>query len=180
MELNGKKIAVLVHNQYEDLELWYPVLRFREAGAQVMLVGPRLDTFRSKHGYPAEADAVASEVDAADFDAVVVPGGYSPDHMRREKPMVDLVRHAAESGKVVAAICHGGWMLASANVIRGRRVTGWSSIHDDLRNAGAEVEDCKVVRDANLVTSRMPSDLPDFCRTIVQALTQSARPAMRS
>lgn len=170
MELTGKKIAVLLENFYEDQELWYPVLRMREAGAQVTLVAPRIDTYKSKYGYPAEADVSVEECEGDDFDAVIIPGGYAPDHMRRSRAMVEFVRRAAESGKVVAAICHGPWMLASAGVIRGKRVTGFASIQDDLVNAGAEYSDCKVVRDANLITSRMPSDLPDFCREIIEAL----------
>ncbi|HTL69965.1 MAG TPA: type 1 glutamine amidotransferase domain-containing protein [Candidatus Eisenbacteria bacterium] len=173
MELSGKKVAVLVENLYEDLELWYPVYRLREAGADVKLVGPRVDTFKSKHGYPAEADLAADQATAASFDAVIIPGGYAPDVMRRSKPLVDFVRQAVTTDRVVAAICHAGWMLASAGVIKGRRVTGYYSIKDDLVNAGALYEDCKVVRDGNLITSRMPADLPDFCREIVRALAET-------
>jgi len=172
MELKGKRVAVLAENLYEDLELWYPVLRFREAGAEVSIVGAGAHTYSSKHGYEAHADRNADRVGANDFDAVIIPGGYAPDRMRIHKPMVDLVRDTFQQGKVVAAICHGGWMLVSANILRGKKVTGYIAIKDDLVNAGAAYEDSEVVRDGNLITSRKPADLPAFCRTILQALSE--------
>ncbi len=171
MELKGKRIAVLAEDLYEDLELWYPVHRFREAGAKVTIVGGGADRYASKHGYPVTPDTAAEKTAAADFDAVIIPGGYAPDRMRRHKAMVDLVRDMFAEGKVVAAICHGGWMLVSADVLRGRKATCFFAIRDDLVNAGARYEDREVVRDGNLVTSRKPEDLPAFCRTILQALT---------
>ncbi|MEJ2699622.1 MAG: type 1 glutamine amidotransferase [Desulfuromonadales bacterium] len=170
MELNGKKIVVLVEQLYEDLELWYPVLRFREAGATVNIVGPKKGSYPSKHGYEAEADLAADKVKAKDIDALIIPGGYAPDHMRRHEAMVGLVQEAAEKGKVVAAICHAGWMLCSAGVVKGKKATCYFSIKDDLVNAGAEYLDQEVVRDGNLITSRFPADLPAFCRMIIEAL----------
>jgi protease I len=172
----GKRIAVLVEKFYEDLELWYPVLRLREAGCDVKIVGPKAgETYASKHGYPAKADISAAEVQARDFDAIIIPGGYSPDHMRRHKAMVDLVTQAAQQGKVLAAICHGPWMLCSTKSLKGRRLTGFMSIRDDVENAGAIWEDAPVVIDKNLVTSRTPDDLPQFMKGIFEALGQTSK-----
>jgi protease I len=171
MLLKGKSVAVLVEDIYEDLELWYPVYRLREEGADVALVGPEAGkVYASKHGYPATADRAASEVSAAEYDAVIIPGGYSPDRMRRHPEMVALVADATRDGKTVAAICHGGWMLCSADVLRGRRVTSFFAIRDDMVHAGAEWIDDEVVRDGNLVTSRTPDDLPAFLRSVIDAL----------
>src|SRR5919199_4735556 len=173
MELSGKRVAILAEQQYEDLELWYPLFRLREAGAEVFVVGSgTADEYTSKHGYPVKVDAEADTVTAAQFDGVIIPGGYSPDHMRRHPGMVRLVREAHEQGKVVAAICHAGWMLASANVLRGRTATSYRSIKDDMVNAGATWLDREVVRDGTLVTSRSPADLPAFMRTTIAALKE--------
>jgi len=174
MKLEATRVAVLVEDVYEDLELWYPVYRLREEGADVVLVGPEAGkTYASKHGYPAKADRAAEDVTADEFDAVVIPGGYAPDRMRRDRAMVKLVADAVKAGKTVAAICHGGWMLCSAHVLRGRRVTGFFAIADDLMNAGAEWIDQEVVCDGNLITSRTPDDLPVFLRSIVESLSKS-------
>jgi protease I len=179
VELAGYRVAILAENQYEDLELWYPYYRFQEAGADVFIVGSgSAESYTSKHGYPVQIDADADTVEAEQFDAIVVPGGWAPDYMRRAPAMVELVREAAQSGKLVAAICHGGWMLASAGVLRGRTVTGYRSIRDDLVNAGATYVDLEVVRDGNFVTSRQPNDLPAFCREVIAALQEIGRTAM--
>ena len=173
-QFKGKRVAVLVEKLYEDLELWYPVYRLREAGCDVKIVGPKEgETYLSKHGYPARSDVTASAVTAAEFDAIVIPGGYSPDHMRRHKSMVNLVRDAAREGKVLAAICHGPWMLCSGHCLKGRRVTGFYAIRDDVENAGGIWEDAAVVRDGNIVTSRTPDDLPAFMQGIFAALAES-------
>jgi protease I len=173
MGLEGKRVAVLAENMYQELELWYPLLRLREAGAETFVVGSgSASTYKSKAGYPVDVDVVADQVNADDVDAVVIPGGYSPDLMRRYPAMVNLVRDVFEQGKVVAAICHAGWMLASADVVRGKKATCFFAIKDDLVNAGATYVDAEVVRDGNLITSRVPSDLPAFCRTIVEALSE--------
>jgi len=173
MELEGKRVAILAENMYQELELWYPLLRLREAGAETFVVGSgSADTYTSKLGYPVSVDRVADEVSAAEIDALVIPGGYAPDLMRRQPVMVQLVRQAFEQGKIVATICHAGWMLISADVVRGRKATCFYSIKDDLINAGAEYVDAQVVRDGNLITSRVPSDLPAFCRTIIEALSE--------
>jgi protease I len=170
-----KRIAVLVEKFYEDLELWYPVLRLREAGHDVKIVGPKKgETYASKHGYPAKADTAAADVTASDFDAIIIPGGYSPDHMRRHKAMVDLVTTAAEQGKILAAICHGPWMLCSARCLSGKRTTGFFAIRDDVENAGGVWVDEACVRDGNIITSRTPDDLPAFMQGILGALGEAS------
>jgi len=173
MKLTGKRVAVLVADLYQELEFWYPYLRLKEEGAEVVAVGPEEGEYKSKLGYPAKADLAAAMARAEDFDAVIIPGGYAPDYMRRSPELVALVRKMAEQGKVVAAICHGGWMLCSARVIKGKRVTSFYAIRDDLENAGATWVDKPVVRDGNLITSRVPSDLPAFLREVISALAGS-------
>ena len=173
MKLTGKRVAVLVADLYQELEFWYPYLRLKEEGAEVVAVGPEEGEYKSKLGYPAKADLAAAMARAEDFDAVIIPGGYAPDYMRRSPELVALVRKMAEQGKVVAAICHGGWMLCSARVIKGKRVTSFYAIRDDLENAGATWVDKPVVRDGNLITSRVPNDLPAFLREVISALAGS-------
>ncbi len=170
MSLAGKKVAVLLEALYEDPEFWYPYLRFQEAGARVTVIAPKVKEYKSKHGYPATAELAAADANADEFDAVIIPGGYSPDHMRRSKELVSLLKEAYEKGKIIAAICHGPWMLASVGAVKGRKVTAFFSIKDDLVNAGAEFVDEEVVRDGNIITSRTPKDLPAFCREIIKAL----------
>jgi len=171
MSLEGKRVAVLAEESYQELELWYPLLRLREAGAEVKVIGTgSARTYGSKHGYPVTVDAAADEVSADDFDAVVIPGGYAPDRMRRYPALLDFVREMDAQGKVVAAICHAGWVLVSAGILKGRRATCFFAIKDDLVNAGATYLDQPVVRDGNLITSRVPDDLPAFCQAIIEAL----------
>ncbi len=171
MRLEGKRVAILAENLYQEMELWVPYYRLREEGAEVKVVGAGgAKSYASKHGYPVTVDVQADQVRAVEFDAVIVPGGYAPDIMRRHPAMVTLVREAVQQGKVVAAICHAGWMLVSAGVLRGRRATSFASIKDDMVNAGAQWVDAEVVVDGTLITSRKPDDLPAFCRAIVQAL----------
>ena len=172
MKLKGKRIAILAEDLYQDLELWYPLLRFREEGAEVVVVGPAAGkVHHGKFGYPVQVDQAAKEVKADHIDALIIPGGFAPDHMRRHPAMVSLVKDAARQGKVVAAICHGGWMLASAEVIRGKTVTAFFAIKDDLVHAGANFVDEEVVVDGNLITSRKPEDLPAFFRAIIKAVS---------
>lgn len=171
MSLVGKRVAVLVEQKYEELEVWYPVYRLREAGAEVVLVGPKAgETYPSKLGYPAKADAAAADVSADKFHAVVIPGGFAPDYIRRSEAMLKLVRDAFAQGKPVAAICHGPWVLCSTPALKGRTATGFHSIKDDMVNAGATFVDREVVVDGNVITSRTPNDLPAFAKAIIEAV----------
>ncbi|OGP58436.1 MAG: protease [Deltaproteobacteria bacterium RBG_13_52_11b] len=173
MRLKGKKVIVLVDDLYQELELWVPYYRLQEEGAEVTVVGSGEGrTCTSKLGYPVTVAKEAKEIDASRFDGVVIPGGYAPDLMRRHPEMVKIVKDAYEKGKVVAAICHAGWMLASAGILKGKKVTGFFSIKDDLIHAGGNYVDAEVVRDGNLITSRKPDDLPAFCRELVEALSK--------
>ena len=171
LPLTGKRILVLVGDIYEDLELWYPKLRLIEAGAEVVVAGPEAgQVYDGKNGYPCQSDAAIAAMKAVDFDGLVVPGGFMPDKLRREPDVLQLVRDFAESHKLVAAICHGGWIPISAQVYQGVRVTGSPGIKDDLVNAGAIWEDSAVVIDRHFVSSRKPDDLPEFCRGMLQVL----------
>jgi protease I len=174
--LKGKRVAILAEDLYEDLELWYPLLRFKEEGAEVVVLGPGASKeHHSKHGYPVSIDKPVKEADVGEFEAVVIPGGYAPDRMRRHPAMVNFVREMAHRGKIVAAICHGGWMLASAEVVAGKNLTCFFSIKDDLVHAGANYRDAEVVVDGNLITSRQPADLPAFLQAIIAALGGEVR-----
>ncbi len=172
MELTNKRIAVLAENNYQTLELWYPVLRMREAGATVTLVGTGSDSgYASEAGYPVNVDAAADEISVEDVDAVIIPGGYAPDRLRRYPAVLDLVKGVYDRGGVVAFICHAGWVPISAGIVKDKRVTSVSAIKDDLINAGATWIDEEVVQDDNLISSRGPNDLPAFCRAIISALS---------
>ena len=173
MQLKGKRVAILAENLYQEMELWVPYYRMKEEGAVVQVVGTGgAQSYTSKHGYPVSVDVQAEQVNALEYDAVIIPGGFAPDLMRRSPAMVTLVREAAKSGKVVAAICHAGWMPASAGILRGKRATSFFSIKDDMVNAGATWVDQEVVVDGTLITSRKPDDMPAFCRAIVAALAK--------
>lgn len=170
--LIGVRILMFVGDDYEDLELWYPKLRLIEAGAHVTVAGPKADTqYAGKHGYPARSDAAISLMESSDFHGIVIPGGFMPDKLRRDDKVKQLVREFAESGKLVAAVCHGGWIPISAGIYRGVKVTGSPGIKDDLVNAGAIWADAPVIVDRNFVSSRKPDDLPDFCRAIIELMS---------
>ena len=170
--LNGKRIAILAEEDFEDSELIEPLRAMKNAGAKVLIVGSgSQESYRGKRGSATvRVDATADNVKAEDFDAIIVPGGYAPDKMRLHQSMVDLVRKAHDLGRVVAAICHGPQLLISAEIVKGRRVTSWPSVAVDLRNAGADWVDTPVVQDGNLITSRKPADLPRFNKAIIEAL----------
>ena len=173
MELAGKRVVVFAEDLYDELEHWYPRIRMREAGAEVIVVGTgSSEVYRSKHGMEVKPETTADKIDASQVDAVIIPGGFAPDRLRRYPSVLKLVKDAYDQGKVVAAICHAGWVLASAGIVRGRKLTCVSAIKDDMVNAGAEYLDREVVRDGNLITSRTPADLPAFCRTIIAALAE--------
>jgi protease I len=167
----AKCALILVGDDYEDLELWYPKLRLEATGVGTTLAGlAARQRYVGKYGYPAVSDAAVAELRGEDFDAVVIPGGWMPDQLRRDPHVLRLTKHFAESGKLVASVCHGPWILISAGVCRGIRMTSTPGIRDDLVNAGAQWVDEAVVEDRNFVTSRRPADLPQFGERIVQRL----------
>jgi protease I len=165
-----KKVAVLVEDHYQVLEVWYPYLRLREERIKTVLVGTGKKEYKSKEGYLAIEELPIKKAKADDFDAVVIPGGYAPDILRRYEEVNKFVREMFKKGKIVASICHGGWVLVSAGILKGKTVTGFSAIKDDLVNAGAKFVDKEVVADGNLITSRNPYDLPAFCREILKKI----------
>lgn len=172
MEIKGKRVAILIEDLYNEFEFWYPYYRLQEAGAKVTVVGTGAKEYHSKIGLAAPGGTPAESVKAADFDAVIIPGGYAPDRLRRFAAVLKLVKDCFEQGKVVAAICHAGWVAVSAGILKGKKATCVSAIKDDLVNAGAQYVDAEVVCDGNLITSRIPDDLPAFCRAIIAALSK--------
>jgi protease I len=169
------KIAVLVEENYEDLELWYPKIRLEEASFQVVVVGPTAGhTYKAKHGYPCKADISFSDAAATSFDAIVIPGGFAPDKLRRSPHVLHIVKETFTKGKPVAFICHGGWVPISAKILKGKKVTGAAAIKDDLENAGGIWQDAPVVVDGNVISSRSPLDLPFFAKAILEQLVKSA------
>lgn len=167
-----KRIAILIGPEYEDLEVWYPKLRLEAAGYDAPIVGVEGQIYRGKHGYPAPADLNLASVDPATLAGVIAPGGWAPDKIRRDPVALDLVRAVDAAGGLVATICHGPWILISAGIVRGRRLTSTVGIRDDVVNAGAEWVDQAVVQDRNIISSRVPKDLPAFGEAMVDWLRQ--------
>lgn len=165
------KILILLENEFRDEEVIYPYYRFKEAGYDVITVGPEKGiSYKGKFGFTLKSDISASGAGLEDVSAVIIPGGNAPDKMRQNRAMVDIVKKAFDKCLVVAAICHGGWMLVEADIAKGKKVTGFRALATDLKNAGGEYIDREVVIDGNLVTSRIPDDLPAFCRSILEMI----------
>lgn len=168
-----KRIAILAENYYEDMELMYPLYRLREEGFQVDVVGTQKDVvYKGKNGYPVKSELASSDISANDYVAVIIPGGYSPDHMRRCADTIKFVKDMESKGKIIAAICHGPWMMASCCNLKDKKVTAFYSIKDDLVNAGGIFVDEEVVVDGNLITSRTPKDLIPFVRVIIEEINK--------
>lgn len=169
--MTGKKIALLVDEMYQVTEVWYPYYRFIEAGMEVNLVAAEANKqYHSKEGYPCVSEIAASKVDPNEYECMIVPGGFAPDFMRRSADVIDFANGMVNAGKVIAAICHGGWLLCSTKIYKGKKATCFMAIKDDIVNAGAEYIDAECVVDGNLITSRKPDDLPAFCKAIMTAL----------
>jgi protease I len=167
----SKTILLLIENEFRDEEAVYPYYRFKEAGYDVKIVGPEKGReYKGKFGVVLKSDLDVLKIKPEDVTAVIIPGGYAPDKMRINRDMVDLVKRIFVQGKVIAAICHGGWMLAEADIVRGKKVTGYKAIATDLKNAGGKYLDSEVVVDGNIVTSRTPADLPAFCSSILKLI----------
>ena len=173
MSLEGKRIAIMLDEQYQELEVWYPYYRLQEEGAQLHLVASEAgQTYMSKLGYPCISTMSAADVKGSDYDAVIVPGGWCPDFMRRDVRMVRFIQQCAEADIVLAAICHGGWMLCCTDALKGKRATSFLAIEHDMRNAGATWVDEECVVDGKLITARKPDDLPAFMQAIISALNE--------
>ena len=169
--MSAKKIAIMVDEMYQTLEAWFPYYRFREAGFDVDFVAAEAKKeYHSKQGYPCLSDVAAKDADASNYDCMVVPGGFAPDFMRRSPDVIKFANDMVNAGKVIAAICHGGWLLCSTDIYKGKKATCFMAIKDDIKNAGAEYLDAECIVDGNLITSRRPDDLPAFCTAILRAL----------
>lgn len=172
MKLKNKKIAILIEQMYQELEVWYPYYRMIEEGAETVFIAPEDGKeYHGKYGYPTKADIAIASADPKNFDAVIIPGGFAPDFMRRSPEMIEFVREMGKAEKITAAICHGAWVLASAELLGGRKATCFFGIADDIKNAGAIYVDEPVVVDGKIITSRKPDDLPAFCGAIIASLS---------
>jgi len=171
MELTNKKIAALVHEVYEDLELWYPVIRSREAGAEVVMAGEKAGAqYKGKNGVPAKADIGFEALDEKEYDGLIIPGGYAPDKLRRYPDLLNFIKKIDDAGKPIGIICHAGWVTISAGILKNREATSVGAIKDDMINAGVKWVDQEVVVDSNLISSRTPLDLPAYMRKYIEVL----------
>ncbi|MEA2016245.1 MAG: type 1 glutamine amidotransferase domain-containing protein [Actinomycetota bacterium] len=167
----ARLVLIMIENGYRDEEAIYPYYRFMESGYDVKVVGPEKNKeYRGKYGTTLKSDLLPDEVEPGNIAALIIPGGNAPDKMRTKKDMVELVKKIHLQKKVIGAICHGGWMLVEADIVKGRKVTGYIAIATDLRNAGGQYLDREVIADGNIVTSRIPDDLPAFCSTILKLI----------
>ena len=170
-DLKGHRILFFTGDIYEDLELWYPLYRLQEAGAETVVAGESMGPFSGKHGYPSEADALIDDVNADDFTGLIIPGGFMPDKLRRNPKVLEITRAFDAENKMIGMICHAGWIPISANVMKGRTVTSTPGIRDDLVNAGATWVDEAVVQDGHWISARRPPDLPAFGSALVAYLS---------
>jgi protease I len=173
MRLQKKTIGYLVAQEVEDLEFWVPVMRLREEGARVIVIGLSRETVRGKHGLEMTPDVSIEEAPGADaLDGLVIPGGWAPDKLRRNQRVLQLVRDVHAQGKIIGTICHGGWVPISAGIMRGQKATGSTGIKDDIVNAGGIWVNEAAFREGNLVWGRVVEDIPEFCRELVAALAE--------
>jgi len=170
--LHGKKVLIITDDVYEDLELWYPKLRLIEEGATVDVATPAIQKYTGKNGYPLQPDLTIDQVKTADYAALVIPGGYAPDKLRRYPRALEIVRAFDADRRPIAFICHGGWVPISARIVKGVKLTSVNAIKDDLENAGATWIDEGCVRDGHIITAQVPKDLPAFCRELIRALAE--------
>jgi protease I len=170
MLLQGKTVLFFAGPLYEDLVLWYPKIRLEEEGARTIVAGIGEKIYNGKRGYPVTVDTQVSDLSSADYDGLVIPGGFAPDQLRRFEKVLQLTREIYQAGKPVGFICHAGWVPISAKILKGKRATSVRAIKDDMENAGVIWEDSPVVVDGNLISSRTPADLPQFCKALIQAL----------
>lgn len=174
MALKNKKILIITANEHEDLELQYPKIRLTEAGAKVVVAGEKeKETYKGKNGYPCKSDISFDQVNVKDYAALIIPGGYAPDHLRNIPKVLEIIKEFHEAKKLIAFICHAGWLPISAKVIKGVKCTSWATIKDDMVNAGANWVDEAVVIDKNFISSRSPLDLPQFCPAIIEYLSKN-------
>jgi protease I len=169
--MGKNKIAIMVDEMYQVLEVWYPCYRLREAGMEIDFIAAQANKeYHSREGYPCVSNCAAGQVQAKDYDCMIVPGGFAPDFMRRSPDVIQFANDMVDSGKIIAPICHGGWLLCSTKIYKGKTATCFMSIKDDIINAGAKYVDQECVVDGNLITSRKPDDLPAFCTAIIKAI----------
>jgi protease I len=168
--LQGKQVLFFAGPLYEDLELWYPKIRLEEEGVKTVVAGIGEKTYQGKRGYPVTVDTHVDQIDPINFDGLVIPGGFAPDQLRRFEKVLQITRDIYQAGKPLGFICHAGWVPISAKILKGKRATSVRAIKDDMENAGVIWEDSAVVVDRNLISSRTPADLPQFCRALIRAL----------